>query len=132
MQPIIPVTTAFYAGVLGILGVALTIYVIVQRVQLKVEFGDGDQPRMAQAIRAHANFAEHVPIALLLLAFTEILGAAAWVVNSLGVGLIIARLLSARGLTRTLGPSFERQSGASLTIVVIAIASAYIIFKALT
>ena len=73
---------------------------------------------MAQAIRAHANFAEHVPLALVLIGSAEILGIRAWIVYALGGTLIVARLLSLWGLSRSLGPSFARQAGASLTILV--------------
>jgi uncharacterized membrane protein YecN with MAPEG domain len=30
-------------------------------------FGDGGDPEMSQAIRAHGNFAEYVPLGLILL-----------------------------------------------------------------
>ena len=128
MTVVAPVITSFYAGVLGVLAVILTIQVIVQRVQLGIEFGDGGKITMAQSIRAHANFIEHVPLSLLILAFAEVMGGNVLIIHGLGIILLLARLLSAIGLSRSLGPSFARQSGASATLLVIALASLYAIF----
>ena len=90
--PVVPLIAAFYAALLGLLGAALTVRVIVQRARLHVNAGDGGVPAMAQAIRAHANFAEHVPLALLLIAFAELLGTPALPLHVLGVSLIVASL----------------------------------------
>jgi uncharacterized protein len=125
-----PTIAAFYAGILGLLATGLAIRVIVQRVRLGVESGDYGKPLMAQAIRAHGNFAEYVPLALLLIAFTEILGGKTYFIHALGILLTIARGLSAFGLSRSLGPSFPRQAGASVTIAVTMFASLYAIFLA--
>src|SRR5258708_37607872 len=95
MMTIPPFVTAILAAILGLFGAALTLNVIVNRVRLKVESGDGGLPAMAQAIRAHANFAEHVPLALLLIAAVEMMGGVRWLVVLLGAGLLLARLLSA-------------------------------------
>lgn len=105
------------AGVLGLLGAALAIQVIVRRVQLKIEAGDGGHPIMAQAIRAYGNFAEHAPLAVILLFAAELAGAPVWLVLGLAATLVAGRILSAVGLSRSLGPSFARQAGASLSIL---------------
>ena len=60
-----------YAAVLGILFLALTIAVIRNRYRLKVSLGDGGDERMNRIIRGHGNFAEYVPMSLLLLAFAD-------------------------------------------------------------
>ena len=125
-----PLVTALFAAVLGLIAAGLTVNVIVNRVRLRVDSGDGGQPRMAQAIRAHANFAEHVPLALILIGAAEMLGIRAWIVYALGGALIVARLLSLWGLSRSLGPSFPRQAGASLTILVTVAASISILWTA--
>jgi uncharacterized protein len=111
-------------GILGIFGAALAIFVIVQRVHLGVEWGDGGNIVMAQAVRAHANFAELVPLALLAIGAAEIAGTSRLIVIGLVTALIAARVLSALGLSRSLGPSIARQAGASVTILVTIIAGA--------
>jgi uncharacterized membrane protein YecN with MAPEG domain len=120
MTPVFPFYTAIYAAVLGLLAAILTVNVIVTRVRTKVDMADGGVAPLAQAIRAHANFAEHTPLALLLIGLVEAFGYRSPVVNGLGVVLLAARLLSAWGLNSSLKQTFGRQSGASLTVLVTA------------
>jgi uncharacterized membrane protein YecN with MAPEG domain len=122
MNTTVPSITAFYAALLGLLGAALTINVIVNRVRSKVDAGDGGVAKLAQAVRAHANFAEQAPLALIVIGLAEMLGARPLVVQILGVALVLARLASAIGL-RTLGQSPPRQLGASVTALVVIAAS---------
>jgi len=124
-----PAAIAVYAALLGLLAALLTVRVIVQRVKLGVTAGDGAKPELAQAIRAHANLAEQAPIALLLLVLAELTGTPSLVVHGLGAALVLARLASAWGLSRSLGPTFARQSGAGLTVVVIVAASLLILLR---
>ena len=49
--------------------------VILNRVRSKVDFGDGDVPALRQALRAHGNFVEQAPIALILIGCAEAAGA---------------------------------------------------------
>jgi len=119
MNAMVPTITALYAALLGLLGAALTINVIVNRVRAKVDVADGGVAALAQAIRAHANFAEHVPIALIVIGLAEVLGTR----PVIGVVLVLARLASAIGLNRTLKNSPPRQLGASGTLLVLIAAS---------
>jgi len=128
MTHVFPYYTSIYAAVLGFLAAFLTANVIVNRVRAKVDFGDGGVAALGQAIRAHANFAEHTPLALLLIGLVEAFGYPALAVNGLGIVLLLARLLSAFGLNSTLKQSFARQSGASLTVLVTAVSAALIIY----
>jgi uncharacterized protein len=123
MNATVPTITALYAALLGLLGAALTINVIVNRVRAKVDIADGGVATLAQAIRAHANFAEQAPIALILIGLAETLGTRAVIVHVFGVVLVLARLASAIGLNRTLRQSPPRQLGASGTILVLIAAS---------
>jgi uncharacterized membrane protein YecN with MAPEG domain len=97
-------------------------------VRAKVDVADGGVTALAQAIRAHGNFAEHTPLALLLIGLVEAFAYRSAVVIGLGAVLLAARLLSAWGLNSTLKQSFGRQSGAGLTILVTAVSSALIIY----
>jgi uncharacterized membrane protein YecN with MAPEG domain len=93
-----------------------------------VDVGDGGVAALAQAIRAHGNFAEQTPLALLLVGLVEAFGYLSSVVIGLGAVLLVARLLSAWGLNSTLQQSFRRQSGATLTNLVTAVSAALIIY----
>ena len=125
---IFPYYTAIYAAVLGLLAALLTTNVIVNRVRAKVDVADGGVAPLAQAIRAHGNFAEHTPLALLLIGLVEAFAYRSPIVIGLGAALLAARLLSAWGLNSTLKQSFGRQLGATLTILVTAVSAALIIY----
>ena len=129
MNPTFPLVTAAYAAVLGLLAALLTVRVIVTRVKLHIDAGDGGNAVMAQAIRAHANLAEQVPLALLLLAGAETAGTPAAAILALGAALLLARLANAWGLSRSLGPTSPRQAGAGLTVLVIVVSSLLILYR---
>jgi uncharacterized membrane protein YecN with MAPEG domain len=127
---IAPYVTSIYAALLGLLAAFLAVNVIRNRVGLKVESGDGGNDTMRMAIRAHGNFAEYVPLALILIAMVEGFGMSRMIVHGLGAALLLARVLSAWGLSHALGPSFGRQAGASITILVLVVASVLILLRA--
>jgi uncharacterized membrane protein YecN with MAPEG domain len=123
MTATIPMIGALYAALLGLLGAALTVNVIANRVRSGVDAGDGGVAKLAQAIRAHANFAEQAPLALIVIALGEALGARAFVVHILGVALVAARLANAYALNRSLGQSALRQFGGGVSVLVLLAAS---------
>jgi len=122
MNAMVPISSALYAALLGFLGAALTINVIVNRVRSGIDSGDGGVAKLAQAIRAHANFAEHAPLALIVITFAEAMGTRSLVVHVLGVALVAARLASAYALNRSLAQSPLRQFGGGVTVLVVAAA----------
>jgi uncharacterized protein len=132
MHPNFIVVTSLYAAVLGFLFAGLTINVIVKRVTLSVDIGDGGKTVMLQACRAHANFAEHVPMALLLIALAELIGSPSAMIHGLAAVLVFARLASAYGLLGSTGLTPGRKLGASLTILVDVVASGLIVYRAAT
>src|ERR1700688_4493597 len=117
MTTIIPTISALYAALLGLLGAALTVNVIVNRVRSGVDTSDGGVAKLAQAIRAHTNFVEQAPLALIVLGLAEVSGARVLVVNTLGVALIAARLASAYALSRSLAQSPLRQFGGGVSVL---------------
>ncbi len=118
-----------YAALLGLLAVALTVRVILGRVKTGIQTGDGGNAQLAQAIRAHANFAEQTPLALLLVVLAQTAGAPTGIVHALGSVLLLARLASAWGLSHSLGPTMPRQAGAGATALVVAAASLLIVYR---
>jgi uncharacterized protein len=127
MNATIPMITALYAAIFGFVGAALTINVIRNRVRSGVSTGDGKDAMLAQAIRAHANFAEQVPLALIVISFAEVLGSRPLVVHVLCVVLVGARLVSAYALNRSLAQTPQRNFAAAVTQLVVAAASAAIL-----
>jgi uncharacterized membrane protein YecN with MAPEG domain len=78
-------------------------------------FGAGGHPSLEQAIRAHANFVEYVPLILLLLLLLELGGLGALWLQAMGVSLTLGRILHAGGLPTNPGESLGRLIGMGLT-----------------
>ncbi len=103
--------TALYAGLLGLLVLALAINVVRGRAAWKVDFGDGGNPALLQRQRMHGNAIEYVPVGILLLLVLELNGASSMVLHALGGSLFVARVLHAWGLSTTTGRSPGRFIG---------------------
>ena len=112
--------TLIYGGLLGLLFLLLSFWVVKRRAQFKVMIGEGEAPEMLSAIRAHGNFAEYVPLALLLLALLELAGTPSGLLWAFGLGLLLARVLHALGLARASGYSAGRFGGTLLTFLLLA------------
>ena len=108
------------AGLLGLLLLCLSGYVVAGRVKFKIDLGDGGNEHMRQRIRAQANFVEYAPLALLLLLLVEMgkIGPG-WLPAAMAVTLIVARLWHAQGLLSNPGTSAGRFMGTNLTALVI-------------
>lgn len=118
-----PTITIFYAGALALVFLGLSLQVVALRRSLKVGIGSGGHESLDCAIRAHGNFSEYVPLALLILLLVE-LGTAlpAWGVHSLGGLLLLGRVMHGfLGLNRGPGYSAGRFWGTALTWLVIAV-----------
>jgi hypothetical protein len=131
MTPVFPFYTAILTAFLGFFAALLTVNVILNRVRSKINRGDGGDAALAQAIRAHGNFAEHTPLALLLIGLAETLGYRAPTILTLGGVFLVARLLSAWGLNSSLEQTFGRQAGAGLTVLVTAISAGFVLYAAI-
>lgn len=112
-----PVISSLYGGLLGLLYLALCWRVVDRRRQARVGLGSGGDAALERAIRVHGNFAEYVPLFLLLLLAAELGGAANWLLHVLGVVFLVARIGHAHGLSRSSGVSRGRFLGTLLTWV---------------
>lgn len=114
------------AGLLGLLAVSLTVSVGRLRGKKKIFLGDGGDPEMLAAIRAHGNFMEFVPLCLVLLyVVSDFYGF--WTVAILSLALLIARLLHAGGMLGFVPKG--RLLGALITTVLLAVVSALLIYS---
>ncbi len=114
-MPHLPIT-AVTAAMLGLIFVRLSLNVINFRRQHRVSLGSAGHDDLERAIRAQGNFAEYVPISLILIGCLE-LNAAPWaLVAASGLVLIVGRLLHAKGM-KELPPQFShRVLGMKLTL----------------
>jgi len=118
--------TGYYAAALAVMYVALAFWVIRQRFRLRVGLGDGQQPDLIKAIRVHGNFAEYVPLLLLMLFFVEQAHAPIWQLHALGGLILGGRLLHAIGLFRSSGTSVPRFLGMISTFSALLLAAGYL------
>ena len=123
--------TPIYATILGLLFIALSVRTIRMRRKHQVAVGDGDNSELRRAMRVHANFAEYVPLALLLIFFVELDGTPKWWVHALAVALVCGRLAHAWGVSQTRENFRYRVSGMVLTFSVISTAGLTILLTRL-
>jgi len=90
-----------YAAVLAIAYLALSASVIRLRQSRRISIGVGSDSDLERAVRVHSNFAEYVPLALLLLFMAEMQGASRIVLNILCILLLIGRCSHAWGLSKS-------------------------------
>jgi uncharacterized membrane protein YecN with MAPEG domain len=111
---------ALYVGLNALIFVALTANVGAHRTSKRVmQPGDMGDAGLTRAVRAHANFAEYVPLALLILAALALTGTAALPIHALGATLTFARVLHGFGMMRDTHPNALRLTGSVLTVLVI-------------
>jgi hypothetical protein len=122
-----PIVTALYAGLLGLLAVGVAFPAGMLRGKLNISVGDGGSPALLLAMRRHANFAEWVPLALILIALLELNGVSTRAIHSLGAALVIARLLHAIGLKSDTMQSVGRGLGAMATALITVTASVWLL-----
>ena len=111
--------TSFYAGILAIIYVLLAVHVVRGRIKFKVGLGHGNNDLLDRRIRMHGNFAEYVPLSLLIIYFNELSAAPLFLINILGSALVIGRLAHVQGLTRSDKESPGRALGTIFTFGVL-------------
>ena len=116
--------TAFYAGILAIILVVLSVRVVlVARLKSHVSLGDGGKDELLPIIRGQGNFTEYVPLAVLLMGYLEFTGSSANLIHGLGIALVVARILHPFGLQVERGPTVLRVVGAGVTWIVLLVAA---------
>ena len=116
---IVPVFSAFFA----VMFVLLSINVIRARRKHKVGIGTGRNKSVERAMRVHANFAEYVPFALLLVALLELNKSNSLLLMGLCSVLLVGRLVHAYGVSMENERFAFRVSGMMMTFAVIVIAA---------
>jgi uncharacterized membrane protein YecN with MAPEG domain len=119
-----------YASLLALLFVLLSVRTIRARRSLGIGLGHAENPAMLRAMRVHANFAEYVPFALLMIFFVEQSAAPPWLVHTLGAGLVAARLSHAFGVSREPENFRFRVFGMAVTFTVLLVCALYLLVVA--
>ena len=121
--------TALYAGVLGVYFLWLARLVIAARGRHGISLGT-DHVEVLRAVRAHGNFAEYAPLALLMLALCEANGLPPAALHALGALLVVGRVLHATGIAREPEDFRWRGLGMGLTFAMIGVASVALLWGA--
>jgi uncharacterized membrane protein YecN with MAPEG domain len=115
--------TAFYAALLAGLFLFLSVRVIGWRRERRVEFGHGEDFELLRRMRVHANFAEYVPFALLLMALAESMEPPNLLLHAAGIALVAGRIVHAYGVSQSPPIMRFRVYGMAMTITAMAIAA---------
>lgn len=129
---IVPATTATYAALLALVYLALAGWVMAGRLSGNVLHGDGGDDTFAKRIRAHANFSEYVPLALILIGLLEMRGAGHGLVQGLLIALLAGRILHPFGMLAP--PNSPRQfacrgGGTVLTLTALGVAAVALLLR---
>src|SRR6187551_500842 len=118
--------TSIYAGFCGLLMAWLALQTIKARRANRVKLGDGGNFALQSAIRAQGNFAEYMPIVLILLFLLEYNGMYYLVIHAIGIAFLFGRWIHAQGLLKDNLRYRMRGMGFTL-IILIALAVANIL-----
>lgn len=121
-----------YAALLALMFVVLSLRTLRLRRRLRIAIGDAGDERMLRAMRVHANFAEYVPLALLLIGFVEAQQGPARLVHGLALALVAGRLLHAVGVSRPREDFRFRVAGMALTFACLLSASLWLLARGLS
>ena len=122
--------TPLYASLLVLWFVVLSMRVVNIR-RRGISFGDNGEVTVTRVVRAHANFAEYVPLALLLMGFLEVSRFSIYILHALGLTLLIARLIHGTALSFGWQMRSGRVAGAALTFIVLLIEAFLCLYQGL-
>ncbi len=109
--------TPFYAAILGFLFFVLSFRTLRLRRRLQIAIGDGGNQPLLRAMRVHANFAEYVPLSLVMVLMLELAAAYDGLVHLLCICLVLGRLIHAYGVSQVSEDYRFRVVGMALTLV---------------
>ena len=115
--------TPWYGAILVLVYIAMSANVIRGRGKHKVNLGSGGVSDMERRIRIHGNFAEYVPLTLLMIVMDELRGLNGTALHLLCLGLTLGRLSHAWGISSAESDFRFRVGGMALTLTALALAA---------
>ena len=128
MSLAVPIT-GFYAAIQAVIVTVLVFPIGRMRTRLDISLNDGGNAALAVAIRRHANWTEHVPFALILMALLELDGGGAMLLHGLGIALVVARIVHPLGLRTDKIATPQRIAGAAITGLVTIVAAIALLLR---
>src|ERR1700761_3897539 len=95
-----PVIVPVYGAILGLIFLSLSFNVSNTRRTTNIMLGSGGDRHLERRIRVQGNFAEYVPLALILLTFIELQRWPHALLHVLCIVLVAARLIHAYGVSQ--------------------------------
>jgi uncharacterized protein len=111
--------TPFYSGIFGLFFVALSVRTLLLRRKFGIAIGSNNQPILERASRVHSNFAEYVPMSLLLIYFLELKMPSDIWIHFVCIALLVGRISHAYGVSQVQEKLIYRVIGMALTFVAI-------------
>lgn len=124
----VPFIVPFYAGIFALIYFFLTMRVARRRGATGILLGSGGDAALERRIRAHGNFAEYVPFALLLLGFAEAQRNSMYLLHLLCLLLLVGRICHAYAISGENAPRVFRGVGMVLTGTVLIITAIILIY----
>lgn len=123
--------TSLLAGLFTLMMIPLSVQVSMRRFKTGIADMSGVRDEtLRRRIRAHGNFTEYAPTALIALGLIEYAGAATLLVWSLAAAFFLSRFMHALGMLYTSGPALR---GAAMLVqhAAFLVAGSWLVAKAL-
>jgi len=124
-----PMVTALYAGILGLMAIAVAFPAGSLRGKLNIPIGDGGNMELIRCMRRQANFIEWVPLVLILIGLLEMSGVSKTAIHVLGAGLVVARVCHALDFRANTMQAPGRAFGAAGSALITVVASIWLIVR---
>ena len=123
---------AFYIALNLILAPVLMFRVGQIRIKEKISIGDGNSPALMARIRAHGNYTETAPFALIGLIALAMLSAPSIALHLFGAIFLLGRLLHAHGMAQKNANGKGRFYGTLMTLFTFAGTAIYLLWLIFT
>lgn len=117
------IVTSFYAALLTLVFLTLSVRIIRFRRQNRISLGDNGNNSLLKRMRAQANFVEYTPIGIVLLGLMESQNTPIYVLHILGAMLLLGRVLHGYGFSASPPIMRLRVMGTSLTLTMLAVSA---------
>jgi len=123
---------ALYVALNLLLAIVLMLRVGGQRLNKKVSIGDGGDDTLLSRIRAHGNFTENAPLALIGLVALAMMNAHTLALHIFGGAFLLGRILHAHGMAQKDANGKGRGIGMMLTLLALAGPALYLLYLIFT
>ena len=118
---------AFYSGLHILILVALSVFVIRERLTRRIGLGHAEDRQFFQIVRMHGHAAEFLPPVIAVLLFMALQDSGALALHLFGIATLVGRVLHAAGLHSSPNRSLGRLFGTIITLTSLTFGSLFMI-----